>query len=73
LYSPYIETHGGVVRDINRADCPQDVYRPRGGSIHQWDHLVKPKVTDDPYGEADELARISNDLWNQEWFDGDTE
>jgi hypothetical protein len=53
---------------VNRDDCSQDVYRPRGGSLGQWAHVKFPPVEDDPYGEADELARIANDLLNQEHY-----
>jgi hypothetical protein len=49
---------------INRADLHQDVYRPRGGSLQQWAHLRTGEIDRDPYGEADELARIANDLAN---------
>jgi len=60
------------LKDINRADLHQDVYRPRGGSLGQWAHLDKGRVEDDPYGEADELARIANDLMNHTANDGQT-
>ena len=50
---------------MNREDLYQDVYRPRGGSLQQWGHLDPSGQRNEPYGEADELARIANDLQNQ--------
>ena len=56
------------------SDWPPAVERPvyrRRGSLAQWGNLPRTKVEDNPYGEADELARIANDLQNHENFESD--
>lgn len=58
-------TLGGV---MNREDLLQDVYRPRGGSIRQWANLKKSGTHENEYEEADEYARIHNDMLNQEYY-----
>jgi hypothetical protein len=54
------------------SDWPKPVENPvyyRKNSLAQWAGKATHKVEDDPYGEADELARIANDLQNGEHYE----
>ena len=56
------------------SNWPPPVENPvyyRRGSLEQWAGKLTHRVEDDPYGDADELARIANDLQNHANYESD--